>query len=128
MCGLTGILCGATTKTSDVAEVVHRMTNRLLHRGPDAEGIWSEDCVALGHRRLSILDLSDAGAQPMHSRCHRYVIAYNGEVYNHSEMRRDLEREGEPPRLSRRGVGSKVRRLCLCCLGLHRSSPQRSWG
>jgi asparagine synthase (glutamine-hydrolysing) len=73
------------------------MTRSLLHRGPDAEGYWAEGEVALGHRRLSILDLSEAGAQPMQSVCGRYVIAFNGEIYNHLDMREELEATGAAP-------------------------------
>ena len=94
MCGIVGLLCANSNRSDDRETVVRRMTRSLLHRGPDDEGCWVEDEVALGHRRLSILDLSEAGAQPMHSVCGRYVIAFNGEIYNHLEMRRDLEKVG----------------------------------
>jgi asparagine synthase (glutamine-hydrolysing) len=94
MCGLTGFLSAGVTDSTDQAALVRRMANRLVHRGPDANGIWTEGTVALGHRRLSILDLSEAGAQPMHSGCGRYVIAFNGEIYNHLKMRRDLDDDG----------------------------------
>lgn len=70
------------------------MTACLIHRGPDDKGVWTEDGIGLGHRRLAILDLSTTGAQPMHSDCGRYVLAYNGEVYNHLDLRRALEMEG----------------------------------
>jgi len=70
------------------------MTAALAHRGPDAEGIWTDGSAALGHRRLSILDLSEAGAQPLHSTCGRFVIVFNGEVYNHLNLRRDIEETG----------------------------------
>ncbi len=77
------------------------MADTLRHRGPDDAGVWvdGEAGVALGHRRLSILDLSPAGHQPMHSACGRYVIAFNGEVYNHLEVRQKLEAENckNPP-------------------------------
>ena len=74
------------------------MANRLRHRGPDAGGVWAdaETGVALGHRRLSIIDLSAAGAQPMCSASGRYVIAYNGEIYNWAEPRDRLAQEGYP--------------------------------
>lgn len=94
MCGLTGFvrlehgsLCEGDNR------LIAGMADRILHRGPDDGGIWIDPAagVALGHRRLSILDLTDAGAQPMVSHGQRYVIAYNGEIYNHAQMRRDLE-------------------------------------
>ncbi|KAI94080.1 asparagine synthase [Rhodomicrobium udaipurense JA643] len=93
MCGLTGILSVAPP-ANDVRGTIARMTAALHHRGPDAEGHWAEDRIALGHRRLSILDLSEAGAQPMQSACGRFVIAFNGEIYNHLDLRRDLEAAG----------------------------------
>lgn len=68
------------------------MTDSLIHRGPDDSGVWVDvdSGVGLGHRRLSILDLSPLGRQPMHSHCGRFVLAYNGEVYNHLELRKEL--------------------------------------
>ncbi|MEE8493990.1 MAG: asparagine synthase (glutamine-hydrolyzing), partial [Nitrospirales bacterium] len=76
--------------------IVGQMTDRLRHRGPDDADVWTDAKagVALGHRRLSILDLSSAGLQPMTSACGRYVITYNGEVYNFQELRRELEALG----------------------------------
>ena len=82
---------------ADLRQIAGAMTRSLRHRGPDAEGIWTADGIALGHRRLSILDLSPAGAQPMHSACGRYVIAFNGEIYNHLDLRRELEDNGAAP-------------------------------
>ena len=98
MCGFTGFLDPRQRLGSDEARArLRRMTNVIRHRGPDGEGITVEEtgCGAvwagLGHRRLSILDLSAAGAQPMVSRCGRYVIAYNGEIYNYRDLRAELE-------------------------------------
>jgi asparagine synthase (glutamine-hydrolysing) len=71
------------------------MASRLAHRGPDGEGLWHEPGVALGHRRLAIIDLSDAASQPMTSPDGRYVIAYNGEIYNFRDVRAQLEALGE---------------------------------
>lgn len=75
------------------------MAQRLAHRGPDAQGVWVNDAagIAFGHRRLSILDLSEAGAQPMHSDCGRLSITFNGEIYNHLDIRAELDALGAPP-------------------------------
>lgn len=92
MCGIAGIW--KRNHQGDPPENVARaMTAALAHRGPDAAGIYSdrELGLALGHRRLSILDLSEAGCQPMTSRSGRYVIVYNGEVYNFRELRQELQ-------------------------------------
>ena len=95
MCGFTGFLVkDRVGKFSESAQsVVGRMASALRHRGPDDSGIWCEGPVALAHRRLSILDLSQAGHQPMLSISERYVITYNGEIYNHNDIRKDLETE-----------------------------------
>jgi asparagine synthase (glutamine-hydrolysing) len=76
------------------------MTDTLVHRGPDSRGVWrdSERGIGLGSRRLAIRDLSPMGNQPMTSRCGRYVIAYNGEIYSHDELSRDLERASRSPK------------------------------
>jgi asparagine synthase (glutamine-hydrolysing) len=98
MCGLAGII--ETGALTDAAETrLRAMTRALAHRGPDAEGYWldKDRGVALGHRRLSILDLSSAGAQPMHSACGRFVIAFNGEIYNHLTLRQGLEESRAAP-------------------------------
>ena len=97
MCGICGVLrSGSETSLAGTARV---MTNTLHHRGPDDVGIWAdpEAGVAMGHKRLSIIDLSPAGAQPMISPCGRYVIAFNGEIYNHLALRKDLESIGAAP-------------------------------
>ena len=67
MCGIAGMLALGSGDTDRTSAILQNMTRSLAHRGPDAEGYWMEGEVALGHRRLSILDLSDAGAQPMRS-------------------------------------------------------------
>jgi len=92
MCGIAGILRfdGAPVDCADIK----RMTDALAHRGPDGEGQWCEGPVGLGHRRLAIIDLSVEADQPMHSLDGRYVITYNGEVYNFRELRRELEKSG----------------------------------
>ena len=97
MCGIAGQMGGS--QRIDLALVVKRMADVLLHRGPDDGGVWHDasTAVGLGHRRLSILDLSAAGHQPMLSANGRWVMAYNGEVYNHLSMREELESSGQAP-------------------------------
>lgn len=94
MCGISGFLTKNTDSVEDLRRRVETMALSIEYRGPDDAGAWAdaEAGVALGHRRLSILDLSPAGHQPMHSACGRFVIAFNGEIYNHLELRADLEK------------------------------------
>ncbi|MBY6016079.1 asparagine synthase (glutamine-hydrolyzing) [Qipengyuania gaetbuli] len=97
MCGITGLYGGPSFAANDAGVIVERMTASLTHRGPDAGGTWIDSDVALGHRRLSILDLSESGSQPMISDCGRYVIAFNGEIYDHLRIRSNLEDIGAAP-------------------------------
>lgn len=90
MCGIAGI--AGAPGPADRTSLVRRMTDALAHRGPNAEGVWDGGPVTLGHRRLSIIDLSDAGTQPMHSADGRFTISFNGEVYNYRELRAQLKR------------------------------------
>ena len=92
MCGITGLihLDGAPVSPA----ILKKMTDAISHRGPDGEGQWVDRNIGLGHRRLAIIDLSPAGHQPMVSSDHRYVITYNGEIYNYRELRAELEAEG----------------------------------
>lgn len=92
MCGITGMLERQGAPASVV--VLRRMTDAIRHRGPDGEGHYVDGPVGLGHRRLSIIDLSPAGHQPMMTADGRYVISYNGEVYNYRELRAELEARG----------------------------------
>ncbi len=97
MCGIAGILDPkGSLRGEQLADAAARMTNALRHRGPDDEGLWSDPAagIALGHRRLSVIDLSQGGHQPMVSPGGRYVISYNGELYNFARLRGDLERAG----------------------------------
>lgn len=92
MCGIAGIL-NYTGQRFDIRESdLKRMGDSITHRGPDGNGIWKtpDGRVGFAHTRLSIIDLSPAGAQPMHSNCGRYHIVYNGEIYNHEEIRKEL--------------------------------------
>ena len=95
MCGVAGIL--EFGRGADwLSQNAKKMADSLAHRGPDADGVWvdSEAGVALGHRRLSIIDLSPAGAQPMRSATGRYVISFNGEIYNFAVLRTELQQTG----------------------------------
>ena len=92
MCGIAGQLNFNKDPVSPVT--LRRMTDALTHRGPDGEGHWIDENIGFGHRRLSIIDLSPAGNQPMKSSDHRYVLTYNGEIYNFRELRTELEAKG----------------------------------
>lgn len=92
MCGISGYVSSERV-TSD--RTIQLMTRPLAHRGPDGEGVWVESHVALGNRRLAVLDLSPRGHQPMMSHDRRFVMTYNGEVYNYLELKSDLERSFE---------------------------------
>ncbi|MEJ7810327.1 MAG: asparagine synthase (glutamine-hydrolyzing) [Gemmatimonadaceae bacterium] len=94
MCGIAGILYAQPGDALPRRASVRRMTETLAHRGPDASGIHADDPLYLGHRRLSIIDLSDAGCQPMGEPEGRYTLVYNGEVYNYRELRQELEGNG----------------------------------
>jgi len=93
MCGIVGLVTykGETVPNKDV---IYQMTETLLHRGPDGGDVFLDSSCALGHRRLSIIDI-DGGAQPMSSGNGRWWISYNGEIYNYKELRLELQSEGE---------------------------------
>src|SRR6266542_18867 len=123
MCGLAGFLAPAGLDESALP-VLGRMTSAIRHRGPDDVGCWSDPRlgVALGHFRLSVIDLSPEGHQPMVSREGRYVIIFNGEIYNFLELRTELEAYGVRFRsqsdtevmlaaIERQGVVGAVRRF-----------------
>ena len=94
MCGIAGIV---NYKGAPVAPpVLQAMTDAIAHRGPDGEGHWIEEGVGFGHRRLAIIDLSPLAHQPMMSHDNRYVLSYNGEIYNFRELRTELETMGYP--------------------------------
>src|ERR1017187_5792926 len=92
MCGITGLI--NLDSAPVLPAVLKRMTDAIAHRGPDGEGHWIEGNVGLGHRRLAIIDLSPAAHQPMVNADHRYVLSYNGEVFNFRELRTELEALG----------------------------------
>ena len=96
MCGIVGFVRREPADATWLREVLGGMMTALRHRGPNAAGAWSDPsgCVHLGHRRLSVLDLSALGAQPMLSVSGRTAVVFNGEIYNHEELRRDLEQAG----------------------------------
>ncbi len=94
MCGIAGYVTGLNKP--DLQDDLCRAIHSIRHRGPDGDGVWSDDNgrVGLGHRRLSIIDLSDAGTQPMQSTNGQVILVYNGEVYNFLQLRRELENKG----------------------------------
>lgn len=100
MCGILGII--SSTPIPGLADRAAEALHALAHRGPDGEGLWLQPsaAVALGHRRLRVLDLSDAAAQPMVAARSGQVLTYNGEIYNHADLRRQLTQRGIPFRSS----------------------------
>lgn len=97
MCGVAGLWTGpGRWPEAELDRQAEAMAATLVRRGPDGGGCWSDAAagVALAHRRLAVVDLSNAGAQPMHSACGRYVLSFNGEIYNHRDLRRMLEARG----------------------------------
>ena len=120
MCGIAGILSGGRT----APDLAARMAGVLAHRGPDDQGLWvdSETGVGLGHRRLSIVDLSPLGHQPMQSADGRFVLTYNGEIYNHAELRAELDSAGLAPPGGWRGHSDTETLLqAICAWGLERA-------
>ncbi|MGB4466536.1 MAG: asparagine synthase (glutamine-hydrolyzing) [Azovibrio sp.] len=99
MCGFSGFLQGQTAAAA-LTDAIERMNDRISHRGPDDSGVWFDAALglALGHRRLSVLDLSPAGHQPMCSACGRFVLVFNGEIYNHLLLRQQLAVQGAAPK------------------------------
>ena len=127
MCGIAGLFDLARGQPGGALEhAVRAMTDTLVHRGPDGSGVFADETggVALGHRRLSILDLSEAGAQPMASSDGRYVITFNGEIFNFADIARELPGGGtarrcrSTPRPTRRGHWK---------VSPHASSTEKSW-
>jgi asparagine synthase (glutamine-hydrolysing) len=130
MCGIAGILHSGATDFGVQRELVSEMTHRLAHRGPDGFGLWqaefaagseSATTITLGHRRLAILDLTEAGAQPMTSACGRWTIAFNGEIFNYLELRREL---GWPDGSFRTATDTEVLLECCAAWGIERTLPR----
>ena len=113
VCGIAGIW--STNRAA--LDLIGQMTDRLQHRGPDDRGTWADPDagIALGHRRLSIVDLSVNGHQPMQSADGRWVLTYNGEIYNHRELRSELDREGRAPTGGWRGGSDTETFLQFVC-------------
>lgn len=128
MCGFAGYLGGSSWHGTDTAgALLRRMNGAIETRGPDDAGYWHDGGgVALGHRRLAILDLTPAGHQPMVSACGRYVIAYNGEIYNHLELRAELEEVGQSP--GWRGHSDTETLLAACSAWGIRGAVERAVG
>ncbi len=121
MCGIAGFCNGEF----DWKKNIERMNDRMYHRGPDASGIWaSEDKqIVLGHRRLSIVDLTSGGAQPMESRDGRYIMAYNGEIYNYQDIKEKLIQE-EKVTAFRGTSDTEVLLEAVSAYGLHETLKQ----
>ena len=97
MCGIAGGLFFKTQKGNDIKKAVDIMSATMKNRGPDSYGYWDDpqSQLALGHRRLAILDLNSRSDQPMVSTCGRYVIVFNGEIYNYQQLKNELEIQGQ---------------------------------
>ena len=124
MCGIAGLWeAEARGNRRDPRAIVETMTATMAHRGPDGEGIWGDPDarLALGHRRLSIVDLSDGGRQPMASSCGRFVLVANGELYNHRELRKELENDGAR---FRGHCDTEVMLASVASWGLERALPR----
>ena len=121
MCGLAGFICLEITNRNISSTQLSNMLKSIHHRGPDDRGMWIDyhQGVALGHRRLSIIDLSPAGHQPMQSTCGQFVIIFNGEIYNHIELRNQLEKSNQLPNGGWRGHSDTETLLaCLAAWGI----------
>lgn len=132
MCGIAGLVdfSGAGGTPRDLERIALRMASTLVHRGPDDSGVWVDPVarVAFGHRRLSIIDLSVQGHQPMVSGCGRYVINFNGEIYNFAELKKNVEKaeavadDGQAASLDYRWRGRSDTEVMLAAIrkwGLH---------
>jgi asparagine synthase (glutamine-hydrolysing) len=126
MCGIAGFIdLRRRTPADDLRGSAKKMADSLRHRGPDSGGVWVDEAagIAVGHRRLAILDLSPAGNQPMVSSSGRFVIVYNGELYNFRELRRQLEQSSECPVAFRGQADTEVVLACFERWGVKASLP-----
>lgn len=123
MCGITGFLRLRNSSKVGDDDLIQAMTTELGHRGPDSYGYFhdSEYGLSLGHRRLSILDLSANGNQPMVSKCQRYVLIFNGEIYNHLALRSELDRYGKTTFFWRGGSDTETLLACFTEYGIQNS-------
>ena len=123
MCGFAGFF-DVKEQLNQPVENLQQMIRALSYRGPDDQGIWIDYAtgIGLGHRRLSVVDLSVEGHQPMTSSCGRYVIAYNGEIYNYKEIRKDLEQQAAGRLMTWRGHSdTEVALAAISAWGLEKS-------
>ena len=123
MCGIAGFLGGRYSTLEEASTTARRMATAIASRGPDDDGVWidAKVGVALAHRRLAIIDLSHAGHQPMHSTSGRSVIVFNGEIYNHLNVRHQLENR-YPNNLSWRGHSdTETLLVAIECWGLEKA-------
>ena len=118
MCGIVVVFNLNGEPVSPV--LLRTMTDAIKHRGPDSEGFYVDSFIGLGHRRLSIIDLSRTGHQPMMTEDKQFVITYNGEVYNFRELRTELEELGHS---FRSRSDTEVILKSLCSMGARLSSP-----
>src|SRR5437879_10903007 len=127
MCGIAGMVdWRAATSADALRSIGETMIETVRHRGPDAGAVWvdAEGGVALGQRRLAIIDLSPGGAQPMQSADRRYVITFNGEIYNYRDIRRELQAAGH----SMRGESDTEVLLEACALWGVEAAIERAIG
>lgn len=121
MCGIVGVF--SPHGSTGLQQAAASMAYAIAHRGPDGAGVWVEQRVglALGHRRLSVIDPSPAGEQPMHSACGRYVMVFNGEIYNHELLRLELEKAQQAPAFWRGHSDTETLLACFAAWGVERT-------